>query len=86
MIASVREEWHLICVSLSESRMEFYQFVFCRFLRAWVVLGEGFGRLSALFLHALIFMGVYIGSLLIIVLSVHSHFLLSFSLILFCIF
>lgn len=34
------------------------------------MLGGGFGRFSALFLHALVFMGVYVGSLLIIVISV----------------
>lgn len=69
--------------------MKFYQFVFGRLFRGWVVLGEGFGRLSALFLHALTFMGVYIGSLLIIVISVFlpsSLSLLSFSLKLFRIF
>lgn len=33
-------------------------------------MGGGFGRFSALFLHSVFFLGVYTGSLLIIVLSV----------------
>lgn len=86
MLVSVREDWHLVSISLSESRMKFYQFVFCRFLGGWVALEGGFSKLSALFLHALLFMGLYIGSLLTIVVSVHPHFLLSFYLIVFCIF